>query len=313
VNPVEGVEYELRRLKAAAPAEPHIIPAPIDWSTLTGDPPERTWWIPDWLSPHPSLNSGAGGIGKTRLWQTLATSLVIQRDYLGPVLAPLKVLIWSCEEDTDEIWRTQDAINRYFGITMTDIAGRLHVVSRRGLDNTLLELVMGKPMLTPVYHNDLKQQINDLGVDMFVGDNIAQMYGCNESDRHQVTLFVNSIAGLVRDRPFCPVLLGHVARSQGSEFSGSAAWENAVRMRWYLGSSLPDQKPDEDEPVDPDVVYLARRKANYTAKDWRRLRFQNGLLVPEQPEGRRFDQSFRDDDAERIVLAAIPKLVAAGL
>src|SRR5581483_9419652 len=40
---------------------------------------------------------------------------------------------------------------------------------------------------------------------------------------------------------------------------------------------------------------------------------QNGLLVPEQPEGRRFDQSFRDDDAERIVLAAIPKLVAAGL
>src|SRR5581483_8850845 len=78
VNLVEGVEYELRRLKAAAPAEPHIIPAPIDWSTLTGDPPERTWWIPDWLSPHPTLNSGAGGIGKTRLWQTLATSLVIQ-------------------------------------------------------------------------------------------------------------------------------------------------------------------------------------------------------------------------------------------
>jgi RecA-family ATPase len=286
---------------------------PIDWPSLQGEPPPRVWWFPDWLGPDPTLTSGAGGAGKSRLWQALGTSLATGDDYLFPVIQPQRVLIWSCEENKDEIWRVQTAINNHLDVTMNDLGG-LHIVPRRGLDNTLLELIMGKPMLTPLYMKELYQQVNDLKIDVLVLDNIAQVYGGNENDRHQVTMFVNAIAGLVPDRPFCPVLLGHVARSQGSEFSGSAAWENAVRMRWYLGATLPDQKPDEeDEPADPTVVYLCRRKANYTDKDWLRLRFENGLLVPDQPEGRRFDQSYRDDGAERVVLAAMPKLVAAGL
>jgi len=108
--------------------------------------------------------------------------------------------------------------------------------------------------------------------------------------------------------------LGHIARAQGSEFSGSAAWENAVRMRWYVGPTLPDQKPEAgDEQPDSDIVYLARRKANYAAKDWRRLRFRNGLLVPDEPEGRRFDQAFRQDAAEEVVLNGLSRLKAAGM
>jgi RecA-family ATPase len=299
-------------VKMPPPAENPPAP-PIDWASLAGDPPPRIWWLPEWLGPDPTLTAGAGGTGKTRLWQAIGTSLATGRPYLGPVASALRVLIWSCEEDRDEIWRMQVAINHHFGLTLTDLVDRLHIVPRRGLENTLLELVLGKPMMTPLYAKELHQQVNDLKADVLILDNIAQVFGGNESDRHQATMFVNAVAGLVRDRPFCPVLLGHVARSAGSEFSGSAAWENAVRMRWYLGPTLPDQKPEEDEPVEPDVVYLAKRKTNYTAKDWRRLRFRNGLLVPDEPEGRRFDQAYRDDDAERVVLEAMPKLLAAGL
>jgi RecA-family ATPase len=104
--------------------------------------------------------------------------------------------------------------------------------------------------------------VNDLRVDVLVLDNIGRVYGGNESDRHQVTMFVNGALGMVRGRPFAPVFLGHVARSQGSEFSGSAAWENACRMRWYMARTLPDHKQDEDEPTDTGIVYLAKRKAN---------------------------------------------------
>jgi hypothetical protein len=84
-------------------------------------------------------------------------------------------------------------------------------------------------------------------------------------------------------------------------------------MRWYLGAKLPDQSPDEDEPVDPDTVYLAKRKANYASKDWLRLRFRNGLFVPESTEGPPIIQAFRDETAERVVLSAFPLLVAMGL
>jgi RecA-family ATPase len=309
---VTNIQNRLRHLKVNSGDE--SMREPIDWSALDGEPPPRLWWIQDWLGPWPTLTAGAGGAGKTRLWQAVATSLATGRPYLDAAqVAPLRVLMWLCEDNQDETWRQQAAINAHFSLDMTDLKERLHIVPRQGEENTLLDLTFGKPTFTPLIE-ELREQVNDLCIDVLVLDNVAQVFGASENDRHHTTVFVNGIAGIVRDRPFAPVLIGHTARSQGSEFSGSAAWENACRMRWYLGAKLPDQSLDEDEPADPDTVYLARRKANYTSKDWRRLRFQNGLFVPEEIEsGQSFSQSFRDDAAERVVLTAFPRLLAMGL
>jgi hypothetical protein len=297
-------------VRSAAPTASTRVP-PIDWTSLVGDPPPRTWWIQDWLGPWPTLVAGAGGAGKTRLMQMVGTSLATGRRYLETSVRPLNVLMWLCEDTKDEVWRLQASINAHFSLSMEDLKS-LHVVPRQGFDNTLLDLAFGRPTFTPLL-GELAEQVNDLKIDVLVLDNIAQVYG-GSVDPHQTTQFVNGIAGMVRGRHFAPVLLGHVARAAGSEFAGSAAWENSMRMRWYLGPTLPDQKPDDSEPVESDVVYLARRKANYVAKDWRRLRFQNGLLIPDEPEdGQRFDQTFRNDAAERVLLEALPRLVAAGV
>jgi RecA-family ATPase len=306
---------QLERLRIQGDGEKNSVPLPakpIVWESLTGEPPSRAWVIPDWFGMWPMVTAGAGGAGKTRLWQAIATALATGRAYLGPATKPLKVLTWSCEDDADEVWRTQAAINAHFSLDMTDLKDRLHIVPRMGCENTIMDVALGKPSFTPQYLQ-LRDQVNDLGIDVLVLDNIAQVYGGNLSDPHQVTMFVNGIAGLVRGRPFAPVLLGHVAKGPGSEFSGTMAWENAVRMRWYLGPTLPDQQSDEGDMVDPDVVYLARRKANYSNKDWRRLRFQNGLLVPDDPEGQGFDQVFRNDAAERVVIEGMAKLKAIGV
>lgn len=302
-------------LKVAAASESPRIP-PLNWMELRGEPPPRTWWIQDWLGPWPGLTAGPGGAGKTKLWQAICTSLASARPYLDAVAQPLKSLMWACEDDANEAWRTQGAINAHLESTMADIKDRFYLVPRFGCENTILSLSFGTPSFTRVFA-ELEEQVNDLKVDLLVLDNVAQVFGGNENDRHQVTMFVNGIAGMVRDRPFAPIFLAHPARSQGSEYAGSAAWENAVRMRWFLGHTLPDQKPsEEEEGRDSDVVYLARRKANYTGKDWRRLRFRNGLFVPDevpQAAGRRFDQAFRDSAAEDVVLSAFPRLLAAGI
>ncbi len=59
-------------------------PSPIIWSSLEGiDPPPRTWWIKDWLGPWPTLTSGMGGVGKTRLWQAISASLSADKRYFG--------------------------------------------------------------------------------------------------------------------------------------------------------------------------------------------------------------------------------------
>lgn len=284
---------------------------PIDWSQLIGEPPPRTWWMQDWLTPAATTVNGAGGIGKTLVMQAITTALATGCEYLTAATSPLVCLNWFCEDDRDEIWRRQRAMNSHFGLEPADLH-RLHTVARLGHENTLLDVVFGKPAFTPLMEL-LREQVNDLKADVLVLDNVAQIYGGIGGDNHQVTMFVNGIRGLVTDRPFAPILLGHVARAQGSEYAGPAAWENACRMRWYLGPTLPDQKPDEDEEADPDTIYLAKRKANYSAKDYLKLRYAGGLFVPDTVEGRRFDAGQRNDLAERVVLKGLRKLREAGV
>lgn len=312
--PAAAYEDE-RRANGNGHAAVAKIPAPpIHWESLEGDPPPRQWWIQDWLGPWPTLTAGPGGAGKTRLWQAVATSLCTARPYLGTQCQPLKVLMWLCEESKDEVWRQQVAINAHFTLGMHNLSN-LSIVPRQGLNNTLLAVMYGNPVFTGLL-DELREQVNDLKADVLVLDNLAQLFGGNENDRHQATFFVNAIAGLVQDRPFSPVLVGHTARAHGSEFSGSAAWENACRMRWYVGPTLPDQKPtaDEDEPIDTDVVYLARRKANYAAKDWMKLKFESGVLVPQSGEnGAPADHLFRDGVADDLILGAIVKLKGVGV
>jgi RecA-family ATPase len=289
-------------------------PQPIRWAALKGlAPPPRSWWIQDWFGPaQPTLCSGGGGIGKSLLWQTIGTALALGKEYIGATVKPLHVLMWACEDQEDEIWRRQVAICEYFGVGIEDLEGKLSVVPRFGEDNTLFDLAYGKPTFTPEFML-LREEANDVKADVLVLDNNAQVFGGFEHERHQVTMFVNGVYGIVRGRAFAPVLLGHVSRAAGSEFSGSAAWENACRMRWYMGTTLPDQRPEDDEPGGDGTVYLAKRKANYTDKDWRRLKFEHGLLVPEEYAGRRYDSAQRVEVAEQVVLKAMPKLIAAGV
>jgi len=255
----------------------------IDWqSEQVRNPPPFQWIIPHWLSAHPTLLAGAGGMGKSFMAQTIATSLVSGVEYIGVPDHPTKVLIWACEDDQDEIARRQVTINRHLGTDHSDLQDLLYIDVRRGLDSTLYSTDFGKlEPQAPLFL--LREQINDQQIDVVFIDNISQSFGGNENDRHHVTHFINSVIGL---RPaLCAVFLGHLAKSANSEYSGSTAWENAVRMRWFLGNKLPDQKPDEDQEAATDELYLAKRKTNYTSRDWIRFQLVNGIAIPDKPEG----------------------------
>jgi hypothetical protein len=307
--------------------EPPLSPSvkPIDWGKLSDNPPRRKWIIDDWVGAFPTLLAGKGGSGKTTVAQAIATSLAMGADYIGQPSEPKTVLFWNCEEDLEQINITQAAINRHFKITMAELkqAGRLHMVVRCGEENTLLGLASGTPTFTSLFTDELREQINDLKADVIFIDNVVQVYGGGLNDAHQVTMFVNALAGLVKDRPFTPILLGHVAKTAGSEFSGTMAWENAVRMRWYLGATLPDERPHgPDEPAPAtDTAFLARRKANYAAKDFRELKYQGGLFVPTSPsvvvttDGVQVidGAKAREEHVDELVMEGMRRLIAQGI
>ena len=112
---------------------------------------------------------------------------------------------------------------------MLDLQGRLCIESRVGLDNELMGLTFGAPTFTPVFF-DLREQVNDLQVDICVLDNAAQVYGGNENDRHQVTKFVNGAAGDCHRPPVLPDLPRPRRPNTG---------ERILRVRG-LGEQLPD-------------------------------------------------------------------------
>ena len=83
-----------------------------------------------------------------------------------------------------------------------------------------------------------------------------------------------------------------------------------MRMRWYLGPTLPDQKPTEEEEADPEVLYLAKRKANYSSKDWRKLIYRGGVFAPfEEPVAfsDRYTFGNRQAASEEVVLKALDR------
>ncbi len=262
--------------ESSAPRRPLLM----DWADLDGkEPPARLWTIPFWVpAGHMTLLSGRGGVGKTLLAQHLGTALALGSEYIEQ-LEPKRVLMWAGEDDTAELWRRQCEISSWFGQSLSALAGRFYLHSYSGYDITLMAPIYGELAVTPMLA-ELKAQVRDYGAEAVILDNVARLFGGNENDRHQVTTFCALVQGACA--PAAVILLGHPAKAAGSEYSGSTAWEGAVRARLYLGDRPPDQDPnDEDAPIADDVRYLSRRKANYSALDLRRLRMIGGVLVPD--------------------------------
>jgi hypothetical protein len=66
------------------------------------------------------------------------------------------------------------------------------------------------------------------------------------------------------------LLLGHDAKSQDSEYSGSTAWDAVTRSRWWLHRVV----NGGDEPN----LGLERRKTNYAPPDSIKLEWRSGVL-----------------------------------
>jgi hypothetical protein len=281
--------------------------APLDWATLESQsPPERDWAIRGWLPQgHVTLLAGRGGIGKTRLAQSIASHLCTMTPYIDDVPRSRRVLCWFGEDDASELWRRQADIAKTMATPLADFADLLFIESHVDRDMTLAAPVYGTLEPTPLMA-ELAAQVLDYRADYVWLDSLARIFGGSENDRHQVTQFVAWLTAAAGKAGVG--LIGHPGKAAGSEYSGSTAWEGSVRARLYLGNRLPDQEQDDDG--DADVLYLSRRKSNYSDLDWRRLRYVNGVLIPEAATpARHVGGEFAID----VVLRAVRKLSELGM
>jgi RecA-family ATPase len=124
-------------------------------------------------------------------------------------------------------------------------------------------------------------------------DNIAQIYAGPPNEAHPVTAFVNRMTAIAQDLNCAVLLLGHTAKTEGSEFAGSMAWENAVRSRLFLESDAEGSRK------------LTKPKANYSANDAIELEYQGGVFVRVDAETNTEAHRERVDEMADVLLDAV--------
>ncbi|WP_173655739.1 AAA family ATPase, partial [Sphingomonas turrisvirgatae] len=224
------------------------------WEGL--EPPEREWALPGWIPYRQATYlTGPGSAGKSLVTQQLATCTALGLPFLGVEPRKCNAMYLSCEDDADELHRRQAAICKALGVSMSDLAGKLHLVSLAGNLDTLLCSVddAGRVVPTPRFES-IAAVARQLDIRFLGLDNVAHLSAANENYRSEVAGFVGLLNSLAIRIDGSVLFLGHPNKA-GDSFSGSTAWENQVRSRLFM------QVPDTS--TDRDVRVLSRQKSNY--------------------------------------------------
>jgi RecA-family ATPase len=296
-DPVNGRELQRKTLQ------------PIYGPSLAGKPiPERPWLVHGWIPDRTvTLLGGDGGTGKSLVSLQLMAACALGRPWLGLTVKPCKTFALFCEDDETEVHIRLDAIARHYGADFGDMEG-VGWSARSGLENVLMSFdQQNNRKISPLW-NDMAAEVKESGAQLVIIDTLADTFAGNENFRQQARSFVNQLRQLAQEIDGAVVLTAHPSlsgQSSGSGLSGSTAWNNSVRSRLYL------TRPTEAD-ADHDERVLRRMKANYSGiGDEIRMKWQDGVLVPEQSQGGVFGAIERDK-IERAFLNALKSAISKG-
>ena len=260
--------------EASARARGDALLDMVDASSFEGVPvPKREFLDDREFIPMKYLTmlTGAGGTGKTQVALQLCVATVSGRPWLG---APLRrrgpAIIYSAEEDTEEIHIRLAAICRAEGLTFADLAG-LKIVDRTTGEAALLVTdPADRTALRPTPRlEQMERTVAALKPALVVIDNRGQAVRGNEIDRNVASQAINWLQVVGRRHRCAIVLLAHpslIGISTSTGASGSTGWVNTGRGQLDLvrpghrGKGKEDDEPGEDD----DRRQLVNRKANYS-------------------------------------------------
>jgi len=238
----------------------------IDGRDWVGRPvPEREWlWEGRIPLGQVTYLTGPGSSGKSLLAQQLATCVGGGPAlFLGERVRPMRAIYISCEDDETEMVRRQRAICDVTGVPFDWLMNTedFALVSLAGvIGNELLERDSGGRLATTERFKMIADNCKTFpGCDplCLVLDNTSHFFGGDENSRADVTQFLNALNAICVEHGTTILLIGHPNKA-GDSYSGSTAWQNAVR------SHLVFRRPDEDdEGHDDDIRVLSNAKSNY--------------------------------------------------
>lgn len=248
--------------------------------------PDQSWVVRNFVVGRDvSLAMGDGGAGKTTLMLQLSVSVTSGQPWLEMPVTKGKVLYFSGEESADVMHRRlNDIINGASSpyqnppLTWRDLAD-LKFIDRSEQDALLATQSRDlRVTATAVYHA-LEEKIEEWRPTLVVFDSLYDIFGGDENAKAPVKQFVNLMRRLARRHDTAIVIIGHpslTGMNTGSGTSGSTAWNNAARSRFYLTGA----KDKNGNVRDPDLRQLKSMKQNYgRLEEAISLDWQNGVYV----------------------------------
>jgi RecA-family ATPase len=242
--------------------------------------PPRQWVVKGWLPSNAvTYFGGPGGVGKSLAVQQWMSAISLGINFMAAeTMAQVPCLYVTCEDEADEVARRNADIAQALGFTIRALTD-MHCISLAGAEGNELGTFDAERRYRPSerFHR-IVATAKAVGARVVALDNVAHLFTGNENIRGEVTQFVNLLNRLAQEIDGSVILLGHPAKVEGSEYSGSTAWENAVRSRLFLCRPEGDAEAGE---VDPNARELVRSKSNYAAKDEAlHMVWHHGAFIP---------------------------------
>ena len=206
-----------------------------------------------------TLFSAHGGTGKSYIAMMMCVAVAMGLPVLGREPEPRAVLYYSCEEPEAVLLLRLKRICKYYGIRSDDLfaSGRLVIHNGFGESNVMFTGQREvENRLTRTYKG-LRDLIERERFGLVILDNSSEIYDASEIDRALVRQFIQSLNTFAVLTGGAVMLVAHVdkATTTGENvtgYSGSTAWHNSVRGRWFLSSK-------------GDQLLLQFQKSNYAA------------------------------------------------
>jgi RecA-family ATPase len=238
----EAVFAEARRwgwTTATREAEGRTDPIAMDLKALPKVPPAVPFVIPGWLPANVvTLFSAHGGAGKSFISLYVAICIALGRDpfRVGEAVPRKRVVLYSAEDDLIAL---QGRLRRYLDYLRIDegaLDGWLLILDATACDNVLFKTERDGCATTARFEW-LAAAVQTYQAELLIFDNASDALDANENDRAAVRQFISALRGLKTT----VLLLSHVdaassmAKPRDAKgYSGSTAWHNSVRSRWFL-------------------------------------------------------------------------------
>lgn len=281
---------------------------PADWEGVKA--PARLWIVPDYILDRTvTMLYADGGTGKSYLKLQLAVARALGKEWIGLMPVAGRTLVFSTEDDADEMHQRIEGMLHFFGARMADL-GDIRLVDLVGENSVLNLLTKGIIEPTPMY-DALDSLMAEFKPGLVCLDVLADMFSGSENDRPQVTQFVGLLKKLCRKHQCAVLLLAQpsvVGMSTGTGTSGSVGWGNSGRSRLYFQRA---KTTDGDEP-NKNLSTFEGKKANYSEVggkfdvEWKDGLFRR-VIGPSS-----FDKMAADAKAEDLFLSQLKRFTADG-